>query len=161
MFIAVIAILIIAIGGGIVFFTNFVKNLPATAGGTQDTGSKSATPTPTFVFVEKTAVPIPEKGVWVRVSYLGMWSGSYGTADALQSVTGSGEYLYEIANPTKTIQATFKRADTSTRPHELVVGIYKNGALIKQGVTTIPGGSVDIAVDPNTAKPISNQTLGK
>jgi hypothetical protein len=167
--IAVIAVLIIAMGGGLFIFTNFVKSTPAATGGTTatqgattDTGTKiTPTPTPTFVFVETTAVPIPAKGVWVRVSYIGMWSGSYGTADALQSVTGSSEYLYEVPNPNKVIQATFRRADTSTRPHELVVEIYKNGALIKRGVTTVPQGSVNIAVDPNTATPISTQTTGK
>jgi hypothetical protein len=140
---------------------NFLKNTPAASGGGQEAGQKSVTPTPTFVFIETTPVPIPAKGVWVRVSYLGMWSGSYGTADALQTVTNSGEYLYEVANPNRTIQATFKRADTSTRPHELVVEIYKNGALIKRGNTTVPQGSVDISVDPTTPKPASTVTTAK
>ncbi|WAC04472.1 MAG: zinc ribbon domain-containing protein [Methanoregula sp.] len=161
MIIAVIAILIIVIGGVVFAIINFLNNTPAADGGTTGTGTKIATPTPTFVFVEKTAAPIPAKGVWVRVSYIGMWTGSYGTADALKSVTGSGEYLYEVENPNTTIQATFQRADTSSRPHELVVGIYKNGVLIKQGVTTVPHGTVDITVDPNTAKPTSAQTTGK
>ena len=159
--IAIIAVLIIAVGAGIFVFLNFQKSTSATSGGVQEADQKSTTPTPTFVFVETIPVPIPAKGVWVRVSYLGMWSGSYGTADALQSVTNSGEYLYEVTNPNKTIQATFKRADTSTRTHELVVEIYKNGALIKRGNTTVPQGSVDISVDPTTPKPASTVTTGK
>ena len=150
--IAVIAVLIIAVGGGIFVVMNFLKSIPETSGEVPESGQKSATPTPTFVFIETTPVPIPAKGVWVRVSYLGMWSGSYGTAGELQTVSNSGEYLYEVTNPNSTIQATFKRADTSTRPHELVVEIYKNGALIKRGNTTVPRGSVDISVDPNTSK---------
>ena len=159
--IAIIAVLIIAVGGGIFVVMNFLKSNPAGSGGGQEAGQKSVTPTPTFVFIETTPVPIPAKGVWVRVSYLGMWSGSYGTADALQTVTNSGDYLYEVTNPNSTIQATFKRADTSTRPHELVVEIYKNGALIKHGNTTVPQGSVDISVDPSTPKPASTVTTAK
>ena len=159
--IAIIAVLIIAVGGGAFVVMNFLKSNPATNGGVSGAGQKSTSPTPTFVFIETTPVPVPAKGVWVRVSYLGMWSGSYGTADALQTVTNSGEYLYEVPNPNRTILATFKRADTSTRPHELVVEIYKNGALIKRGNTTVPQGSVDISVDPTTPKPASTVTPGK
>jgi hypothetical protein len=159
--IVIIAVLIIAVGGGIFVVMNLLKSNPAASGGGQEAGQKSVTPTPTFVFIETTPVPVPAKGVWIRVSYLGMWSGSYGTVDALQTVTNSGEYLYEVINPNRTIQATFKRADTSTRPHELVVEIYKNGALIKRGNTTVPQGSVDISVDPPTPKPASTVTPGK
>jgi hypothetical protein len=140
---------------------NFLKSTPAASGGGSESGQKSTSPTPTFVFIETTPVPVPAKGVWVRVSYLGMWSGSYGTAGALQSVTNSGEYLYEVPNPNTTIQATFKRADTSTRPHELVVEIYKDGKLIRSGNTTVPQGSVDISVNPTTPKPASTVTAGK
>ena len=159
--IAIIAVLIVVVGGGAFVVMNFLKsNLPA-SGGVPGSGQKSAAPTPTFVFIETTPVPIPAKGVWVRVSYIGMWSGSYGTADALQSVTNSGEYLYEVPTPNSTIQATFKRADASTRTHELVVEIYKDGTLIKRGNTTVPQGSVDISVNPTTPKPASTVTTSK
>jgi hypothetical protein len=158
---ALIAVLIIALGGGAFVVMNFQNLTPSASGGGSPTGQKSATPTPTFVFIETTPVPVPAKGVWVRVSYLGTWSGSYGTVDALQSVTNSGDYLYEVTNPNKTIQATFKRADTSTRPHELIVEIYKDGALIKRGNTTVPQGSVDISVDPTPPKPAGTVTTAK
>jgi hypothetical protein len=60
-----------------------------------------------------------------------------------------------VENATGVVQASFKKDDASTRPHELVVEIYRNGALIKRGVTTQPKGQVDISVNIATATPIT------
>jgi hypothetical protein len=82
--------------------------------------------------------------VWVRVDYLGGWTGSYGKAGALVTVADSGLRQYQVENPAGAIQASFRKDDGTN--HELAVGIYRNGVLIKRGTTTTPRGSVDISV---------------
>jgi hypothetical protein len=96
-----------------------------------------AVPTPTEVIV-------PTTGVWVRVNYLGAWTGSYGKAGSLLKVADSGLRQFQVENPTGSIQASFRKDDSSS--HDLTVEIYRNGAVIKRGNTTLPRGTVDISV---------------
>jgi hypothetical protein len=99
---------------------------------------------PAVIVPTPTEIAVPATGVWVRVDYLGGWTGSYGKAGALVTVADSGLRQYQIENPAGTIQASFRKDDGTN--HELAVGIYRNGVLIKRGTTTTPRGSVDISV---------------
>jgi hypothetical protein len=109
----------------------------------------------TYILPEATPVPIPTDGVYVRVNYIGAWKGTYGVTNAMVTAAQSGEGILRVENATGVVQASFKKDDASTRPHELVVEIYRNGALIKRGVTTQPKGQVDISVNIATATPIT------
>ena len=51
---------------------------------------------------------------------------------------------YQIENPNGAIKASFRKDDSTI--HDLTVEIYRNGAVIKRGNTTLPRGTVDISV---------------
>lgn len=163
--IAVVVILIVA-GGAFVYFTFFRAATGEPAGSPGGTGAVTttapsagaATPAITPVRTEPTPVIIPSDGVYVRVSYLGAWRGSYGVAGAQLSAVQSGDVSLKVENATGMVQASFRKDDSSTRPHELVVEIYRNGALVKRGVTTEPKGQVEISVNIATATPITVST---
>jgi hypothetical protein len=168
--IAVIAGVVIAVACGAFVYMNYLRGTPGgpgeTPGGpvattpaaTTATTRPAATSTVTGVYTEPTPVIIPSDGVYVHVSYLGAWRGSYGITGALRSIVDSGEKVLQVENATGTVQASIRKDDSSTRPHELVVEIYRNSALIRRGVTTDPNGMVDISVNLATATPISVTT---
>jgi len=73
---------------------------------TQVSGTLTVKPT--------TQVTIPVTGVYVKVSYLGGFSGTYGVNNVMiKPVPNSGVKLYEIANATGNVSATFKKDDGS------------------------------------------------
>ena len=167
--IALIIIVILAIAGGTFIYIKYLREASGTETGDQGnltpartTGPATVRPTAappvTISKPEPTEVPIPPNGVWVRVSYIGTFTGSFGTAGDLQQYTDSGDKFRQIATENGTAYASFQKQDGSG--HELVVAIYKNGALIKRGTTTAPRGSVEISVDVKTATPISTTTTG-
>ena len=117
--------------------------LPALTAGTT-VATPAQTSGPAVIVPTPTEVSVPATGVWMRVDYLGGWTGSYGKTNALVRVMDSGLRQYQIENPAGTIQASFRKDDGTN--HELVVEIYRNGVLIKRGTTTTPRGSVDISM---------------
>ena len=72
------------------------------------------------------AVTIPPTGVFVKVSYIGSFSGAYGTNGAMVNVKNSGDRLYEVVNATGNITASFSKLDGSTK-HDITVELWKNG----------------------------------
>jgi hypothetical protein len=93
----------------------------------------------------RTPVVVPTAGIFIRVDYIGSWSGIYGTAAEILKVKNSGERLYEIENPNGTVTAGFKKLDGSTHP--LTVEIYKNGQVIKTGTSSDSDAVVNITAD--------------
>jgi hypothetical protein len=160
----IVVVLLVVAGGAFVYFA-FFQSVPSEPGASPDTtaaptatttkAATATTPAIAIVHTEATPVIIPSDGVYVRISYLGAWRGSYGITGALVSAARSGDVSLKVENATGTVQASFRKDDASTRPHELVVEIYRNGALIKRGVTTEPKGQVDISVNIATATPIT------
>jgi len=121
--------------------------------------SGSVKPTGTFVVVETPAPQIPPTGVQVHVNYIGGFKGTYGIPDALVSIPGnSGDRVWEVENVTSTVQARFEKLDGSS--HELLVEIYKNGAMLTRGSTTIGHGSVLLSVDTKTGIAAAPVTSG-
>lgn len=78
--------------------------------------------------VIRTQVPvtIPAQGVFVRVNYIGGFTGRYGTEGNMTTTRNSGNRFFAIENATGTVSATFQKEDASTR-HEIVVEIYRDG----------------------------------
>jgi len=108
------------------------------------TGVKSGT-IDTSKIKDLPTVNIPSTGTYVKVSYIGGFTGQYGMDGAMVSVTDSGERSYEVVNATGLVSATFKKADSSTKTHELKVEIWKDGKVLKYDSTTAPKGSVTVA----------------
>jgi len=142
--VGIIAVLIIALA----FFMN--GGLGGSAASSAKPASSSATTEPTIVVgvapsVIKTQVPVtlPAEGVFVRVSYIGSFSGRYGMVNDLQTVRNSGDRVFVIDNATGTILADFHKEDSSSR-HDLTVEIWKDGKAQKTATNTSGYGEVNI-----------------
>lgn len=119
------------------------------------------TQTPTPQQVTRPSLVIPPRGVWLKITYCGNFSGSFGTPGVLKDVEDSGDHLYQIATTDGPVVATIQKSDGSSA--ELSVEVYKDGALRKQAGTTSPRGIVEIqvsvkAVMTATTAPPANST---
>jgi hypothetical protein len=146
--VGIIAVLIIALA----FFMNGgLGGSAASPGKSASPSGGSATPLPTIAVgvapsVIKTQVPVtlPAEGVFVKVSYIGSFSGRYGMAGNLQTVRNSGDRVFVIDNATGTILADFHKEDSSSR-HDLTVEIWKDGKAQKTATNTSGYGEVNIS----------------
>jgi hypothetical protein len=102
---------------------------------TQVSGTLTVKPT--------TQVTIPVTGVFVKVSYIGGFNGTYGMNGAMQQVKNSGNRLYEITNATGNVTATFYKQDGSTK-HDITVELWKNGKLLTSAKNSTPFGKASI-----------------
>lgn len=119
-------------------------------------GSSSVSTTPTgplsnqgvasITVRETTAPTVPVSGVWIMISYIGSYTGTYGLSSDLQKVESSGSRLFEVVNATGTVRADIEKKDSSTK-HELSVAIYKDGSLLKSDATKESYGKVSVSAD--------------
>lgn len=114
-----------------------------TSGGTGSPVVVSGTIDPSAI-KELPTVSVPGEGVYVKVMYLGSFSGEYGMPGETLKVSDSGERVYEVVNASGTISAMFKKTDSSTRPHELTVEIWKDGNVLRFEKNTSPNGEVSL-----------------
>jgi len=78
------------------------------------------------VIKTQTGVIVPEKGVYIKVSYLGGFAGTYGMEGNMTTTRNSGDRIFVVEDATGTVSATFRKEDASTR-HDIVLEIYKDG----------------------------------
>ena len=98
----------------------------------------------TLTIKPTTQVTIPVTGVYVQVSYLGGFSGTYGVNNVMIKPTpNSGVKLYEITNATGNVSATFKKDDGSTN-HEITIELWKNGKSLTSAKNSTPFGTASI-----------------
>jgi hypothetical protein len=144
---------VIAVIGIAVFFflgSGDATGAPAAGSpsGTNGAGSGSSTVVSGTIdpsaIKELPTVTVPMEGVFVKVSYLGSFSGQYGMEGELLNARDSGERVYEIENANGTVSAMFKKTDSSTKPHELMVEIWKDGKVLKFDKNTSPNGEVRV-----------------
>ncbi|MDD1695320.1 MAG: hypothetical protein LUQ54_00335 [Methanoregula sp.] len=90
-----------------------------------------------------TTVSLPSTGVFVKISYLGSYSGSYEVSGVTKIVKNSGERLYEITDAKGNVTAIFKKDDGSTN-HEIVVELWRDGKLLTSAKNTTPFGTARI-----------------
>jgi hypothetical protein len=108
----------------------------------------TGTPTPTHI-------QIPDTGVWVRVQYAGIYTGTVGTPGVLLDVKDTGEHLYRISTTTGVVVASIQKVDGSA--DELTAEVYKDGVLIKRSTTITPKGIIEIQLSlkaPATPSPV-------
>lgn len=113
---------------------------------TTPSGPLSNTGVASITVKETTAPTVPVSGVWVMISYIGSYKGTYGMSSDLQKVESSGSRLFEVVNATGTVQADFEKKDSSTK-HEISVAIYKDGTLLKSDATTESYGKVSVSAN--------------
>jgi hypothetical protein len=127
--VGIIAVIVIAL----VFFLGGGSSAPTGSSGQPATSSTNPSAQQTVAVGEapsviKTQVPVtlPQGGVFVRVSYLGGFSGTYGMKGNMTTVRNSGDRVFVVEDANGTVSAAFHKEDSSTR-HEIVVEIYKDG----------------------------------
>jgi hypothetical protein len=104
--------------------------------------------TPTPQHVTTPSLLTPTSGVWVKVTYSGNFSGSFGTPGVLKFVEDSGDHIYQISTTDGPVVATIQKSDGSSA--ELAVDVYKDGALRRHAATTTPSGFVEIQASVKT-----------
>jgi hypothetical protein len=148
--IGVIAVIVIAIfffmGNGSPAGQPATSVTPPTTGSssTHSSAVSSSTTINASAIKEQPTVTVPVTGVFVKVNYLGSYSGKYGMNGVLENATDSGEKLYEIVNATGALSATFKKTDRSTKSHDLTVEIWKDGKVLKAANSAVPNAEVSV-----------------
>ena len=103
------------------------------------------TPSPTPTTEVTTPIPvqvaIPQTGVWIRITYPGTYTGTYGLPGQQAQVTDTGDHFYQIATVEGPVAASIKKQDGSA--NNLEVAVYKDGNLIKKESTIRPMGTIE------------------
>ncbi|MDO9036109.1 MAG: hypothetical protein Q7U51_13030 [Methanoregula sp.] len=92
---------------------------------------------------EAPSVTVPGNGVFVKVSYIGGFAGTYGINGEMVTMRNSGERVFPLNASTGAVSATFHKEDGSTR-HEIVVEIYKDGKALKFARNSSAYGEVSV-----------------
>lgn len=175
--IAILAIVILGAIVGIVILSNLPGITPHDA-----VITPAITPVPTVIFTTSepalspspalrpltTSTPpppeviIPKNGVWVRVTYSGTYSGTYGTPGSLSSVgeRNKGDQFFMVSTNNGPVEVSIQKLDGSA--DELAIEVYKNGELVKRATTQSPNGIIEFQVDlkPKPAPlPVPSQTV--
>ncbi len=69
-------------------------------------------------------------GLALEVVYSGMWSGAYGTPDAVHSDEGFGNATFPLPPNANRIQATFQKQETTDEP--LTLRLVRGGTVLKE-----------------------------
>ncbi|MGA2912733.1 MAG: hypothetical protein ABSE07_04380 [Methanoregula sp.] len=109
---------------------------------TVPSGTQTGTGTTVPTIKQPTPVSIPATGVFVKVSYLGAFNGTYGIDDVTQKVRNSGDRLYSIDNTTGNVSATFYKEDRSL--HNLTVEIWKDSKLLTSATNSSAFGRASV-----------------
>lgn len=136
------------------------------SGCTNNAAPQAATSTPTSVVTtQATPLPsatpvqiaIPPTGVWMKVTYPGNYTGTYGALGYYQTeVTDKGTHFYQIATAIGPVAASIKKLDGSG--DTLAIAVYKDGVLIKEESTTVPYRLMEFYSDLKTSTPATYVT---
>ena len=161
--IAAIAIVILAVAGGVLIYSNSLQGTPQDFPGTvtpttlpvtppvttpaRTTGIPEQTSTPLVTPLPSTrpVIPVPDTGVWVRIRYEGNFAGQVGLSGGIRQVSGTGDQFYQIPTINGVIDVSVEKLDGSRTV--LAVDIYKNGTLVKNSTVATPRGTIDLHVD--------------
>jgi len=159
MTIAALILVILAIAGGVIIYSMISGERPVEPSGpgitqtittevtTIPTPSVTQTPVPTITSVPTTQPLrlIPEKGVWVKVSYEGNYTGLIGASGDLKQVNTSGIRFYQLAITEGIVEAVIQKQDGSGRA--LTIEVYQNGRMMARNSKTAPGATVDLRIE--------------
>ncbi|MEI7857137.1 MAG: hypothetical protein WCH85_06500 [Methanomicrobiales archaeon] len=87
---------------------------------------------------------VSSTGSYVRVSYIGSFSGTYGINGEALKVKDSGDRMFPLNATTGAVTATFRKEDSSTR-HDITVEIYKDGKALKFAKNSSAYGEVSVS----------------
>jgi len=138
--IGVIAVVVIAL----VFFMGGGSQVPAGSPGQTPTAQQTAAVgVAPSVIMTQSPVTVPGEGVYVRVSYLGGFAGTYGMKGNMTTMRNSGDRVFVVEDATGTVSATFHKEDASLR-HDIVVEIYKDGKSLQSASNSSSFGEASV-----------------
>jgi hypothetical protein len=105
----------------------------------------AATPSPSL-----SAVSVPQEGVWVRLTSTAEYYGSVGNTGMMRQVSGSGDAVYQIFWPDHPVLVSVQKKDNTGAV--LTATVYRNGTAISTRSVRSPMGTVEILIDPLTAR---------
>ncbi|MDD4136492.1 MAG: hypothetical protein PHT99_01175 [Methanoregula sp.] len=85
---------------------------------------------------------VPATGVWVRVAYPGKYTGTIAANGIAREVNSSGDQIYQFPMTRGTVDAFMEKEDGSEK--NMILQVYKDGALVTYDNTTTPLGVVEI-----------------
>jgi hypothetical protein len=114
----------------------------------------STGPTGTLVYgqakdldiIEPPPFPVPPKGVFLNVTYLGSYTGSYTVNGNTMPIKNSGPHQFEIEDPKGSISATVRKNEPSTQL-EMIVELIRDGQKVNSGSSKEPYGEVSIGMN--------------
>jgi hypothetical protein len=86
----------------------------------------------------------------VRVNSTAYYFGNAGNPELMQKVSGTGDNFYKVLRSDHLVQVSVQKQDNSGAL--LAVAIYRDGTLIGTRSVTSPMGTVDLLIDPLTAR---------
>ena len=89
---------------------------------------------------------VPASGVYLRVGYLGQYTGSYMANGTSQNVKDSGFQIFDLGKPSGTVNAVFEKADNGVK-HNLTVELWENGRLLASNATGAAYGTVSVSAN--------------
>lgn len=85
-------------------------------------------------------------GIELEVVYGGMWSGAWGSPDAVKSDEGFGNRTLELPQNANLIQARFQKQETTDEP--LVLRLVRNGTVLEEASGSGPLAVVTLEATP-------------
>ncbi len=171
---AVVAVLIIALAGAGVFLFGFTTpgDQPPVMPTVTVPEIPVATPVPQLTTTSTPQGPIPsdtpvfpgpflQDGVWIELNSTSNYIGRIGNPGDLQEISGTGDNFYRVLKSNYPVQVSVQKRDNSGAV--LSAAVYRNGTLLSTKSVTKPMGSVEILIDPVTARApglAGNETTG-
>ncbi|OPY35691.1 MAG: hypothetical protein A4E35_02262 [Methanoregula sp. PtaU1.Bin051] len=107
---------------------------------TSPTPLPTLTVQPSMTLISSPQVIVPSSGIWVRIQYPGIFTGSVGTSGRMREVNSTGDRFYQIPVMSGVIEAEIQK--TEKNADELAITVYKDGVIVKRVNTTAPAGSI-------------------
>ena len=143
--VGIIAVVVIALvffmGGGSA--TPASSGEPSTGSGTPSAQQTSVVGVAPTGIKTQTPITVPAEGVYVRVSYIGGFTGTYGMEGNITTMRNSGDRVFVVEDANGTVSANFHKEDASIR-HEIVVGIYKDGISLQEARNSSAYGEASV-----------------
>lgn len=137
-----VLIFVVLFLAGIVVTSGCVSQQPTPQTTTVPSATQTGTGTTIPTIKQPTPVIIPVTGLFVKISYLGGFNGTYGINGVMEKVRNSGDRLYTIDSATGNVTATFSKEDRSS--HALTVEIWKDGKLKISAVNSTAFGTASV-----------------
>lgn len=145
--IAAVAGIIAVVVIGLIFFTESGSPAPSGSSGQPSAASPGSAQTVAAgmapsVIKTQTPVVVPQEGVYIKVSYLGGFAGTYGMEGNITSTRNSGDRVFIVEDAAGEVTATFHKEDSSQ--HEITVEIWKDGNVLQSAKNSSAFGEASV-----------------